>query len=93
MLLALGKSKTEVKDGPLNSILNTKGSSSNLVIKMNKGIIDRSGTWEGEIVVLSTDRRVYLLVQTPKLHFLSEFFLGAGPSPNICMGVKGGFGV
>lgn len=78
MLLALGKSKTEVKDGPLNSILNTKGSSSNLVIKMNKGIIDRSGTWEGEIVVLSTDRRVYLLVQTPKLHFLSEFFWGLG---------------
>lgn len=67
VLLALGKSETEVKDRPLKSILNTKDSSSDLVIKMNKSIVDTAEAWEGEIASLS-------VVQTAKLHFLSEFF-------------------
>lgn len=51
MLLPLGKSRAEVKDRPLNSILSTKVSTSNLEIKMKKrwtcrSIIDIAGDWE-----------------------------------------------
>lgn len=73
MLLALGKSKMEVKDRPLNSILNTTGSSSNLVIKRNKGILHIAGAREVRVWPQHREESVSV-VRTPNLHFLSEFF-------------------